>query len=128
LPAPSLDLADAVKALSIGWALFILALCSIPGPSLPESTLFSFDKVGHLGMFFLGALLWLQTWPERPKRVVLAGLAFSVGTELYQGLMPFLGRSADPFDVVADVLGLLLGFALWQWGRRQFAPRAEQHV
>jgi hypothetical protein len=117
-----------VKALSIGWALLILALCSIPGPSIPDVTVFSLDKVGHFGMFFVGALLWLRTWPERPERVVIAGLAFSVGTELYQGLVPFLGRSADPFDVVADALGLLLGAALWQWGRRRAAPRAERPV
>lgn len=113
-----------MKALSIAWALVILALCSIPGPSLPDAAVLSFDKVGHLGMFFIGSLLWLRAWPERPLRVVAAGLAFSVGTELYQGVMPFLGRSADPFDVVADVLGLLLGLALWLWWQRRPAAFA----
>ncbi len=109
-----------MKALSIGWALFILALCSIPGTSLPEPALLTFDKVGHFGMFFVGALLWLRAWPERLGRVFAAGIALSVGTELYQGLVPFLGRSADPFDVLADVLGVAagLGLALWLRQRR----------
>lgn len=113
-----------MKALSIGWALVILALCSVPGSSVPDVALLSFDKVGHFGMFFIASWLWLRAWPEHPKRVVAVGLAFSVGTELFQGLMPFLGRSADPFDVVADVLGLLLGLALWRWWHRRPAAVA----
>lgn len=108
-----------MKALSIGWALLILALCSIPGTSIPDYTLFSFDKLGHFGMFFIGALLWLRAWPERPGWVFAAGLAFSVGTELYQGLVPFLGRNADPFDVLADVVGLVAGLSLALWLRRK---------
>lgn len=109
-----------MKALSIGWALFILALCSIPGTSVPDLTLFSFDKLGHFGMFFIGAVLWLRAWPEQLGRVFAFGLAFSVGTELFQGLAPFLGRSADPFDVIADVIGLVAGLGLALWlGRRQ---------
>lgn len=108
-----------MKALSIGWALLIFALCSIPGHSVPDLTLFTFDKLGHFGMFFIGALLWLRTWPERLGTVFAAGLAFSVGTELYQGLVPLLGRSADPFDVLADVLGLVVGLGLALWLRRE---------
>ena len=108
-----------MKALSIGWALLILALCSIPGASVPDLTLFTFDKLGHFGMFFIGALLWLRAWPERPGWVFAAGIAFSVGTELYQGLVPFLGRSADPFDVLADVLGLTAGLGVALWLRRR---------
>lgn len=112
-----------MKTISFGWALLILALCSIPGSSVPDAVLFSFDKVGHFGMFFIGALLWMRTWPDRAARVFAAGLAFSVGTELYQGLLPLLGRSADPFDVLADALGLAVGLGLALWlQRRQRVP------
>lgn len=114
-----------MKVLSIGWALLILTLCSIPGHSVPDLTLFSFDKLGHFGMFFIGALLWIRTWPDRAARVFFAGVAFSVGTELWQGLVPFLGRSADPFDVLADVLGLAAGIGLAHWlQQRQRVPVA----
>ena len=114
-----------MKGLSIAWALFILALCSIPGDSIPNYTLFSHDKVGHFGVFFIGALLWFATWPDRLRRIFAYGVAFSVGTELYQGLMPFLGRSADPFDVIADVMGLTVGLGVALWiQRKQRAPVA----
>ncbi len=114
-----------MKTLSLGWALLILALCSVPGPALEESNLLGFDKVGHFGMFFIGALLWLRTWPGRWGRVLAAGVAFSVGIEVYQGLTPFLGRSADPFDVVADLAGLLVGYGLMRWlGRHRRVPAA----
>lgn len=114
-----------MKVLSIGWALFILALCSIPGHSVPQSALFTFDKLGHFGMFFIGALLWLRAWPDRAMRVFVAGLALSVGTELWQGLIPLIGRSADPLDVLADVVGLAVGLALAYWlQRKQRVPVA----
>lgn len=93
----------------------ILALCSVPGPSLPDAEILSFDKVGHFGMFFIGVLLWLWTWPHHTGWVLAAGIAFSAGTEVYQGLVPFLGRSPDVFDVVADVAGLLAGFGGMVW-------------
>ena len=108
-----------MKLLSIGWALVIIALCSIPGPSLPDSELLSFDKVGHFGMFFIGALLWLWTWPYDTGRVLLVGLALSVGTEVYQGLAPFLGRSPDVLDVVADLAGLVAGTGVLLWIQRR---------
>ena len=101
-----------MKALSIGWALLILVLCSLPGQSVPDLNLFGLDKLGHFGMFFLGALVWSRTWPDRLVQILIVGLAFSVGTEVYQGLAPFLSRVADPLDVVADAVGLLAGLAV----------------
>ena len=53
-----------------------------------------------------------QLWPGRPWAVFAFGVAFSVGTEVYQGLAPFLGRSPDPFDVLADLIGLVTGMAV----------------
>lgn len=108
-----------MKALSIAWTLIIIALCSIPGASLPDSSLLTFDKVGHFGMFFVGVLLWLWTWPHHTGRVLAAGVALSVGTEVFQNLVPFLGRSPDVLDVVADLLGLLAGFGVLLWIQRQ---------
>ncbi len=108
-----------MKALSIGWALVILVLCLIPGETLPDSTLLSFDKVGHFGMFFIGALLWLWTWPHHTGRVLAAGIALSMGTEISQGLIAFVGRSPEVLDVVADIVGLLAGFGVLLWIQRR---------
>ena len=108
--------------LSLDWALVILALCFTPSPALPDSDILGFDKVGHVGMFFVGALLWIRTWPSRGALVLAAGIALSVGTEAIQGLASSLGRSADPFDVVADLVGLFVGYGLVRWLRRDRQP------
>lgn len=107
------------KLLALLWAVLILALCSIPGPELPDVDVLGIDKVGHFGMFFVGAFVWMRAWPRSTARVLGAGLAFSILTEIYQGVMPFLGRSADPFDIVADALGLAVGLLLWRWLRHR---------
>ena len=99
------------------WALLILALCSIPGSELPDLDIVGIDKVGHFAVFFVGAFLWMQAWPRSTARVLAAGIVFAVLTEIYQGLMPLLSRSPDPFDVVADALGLAAGLLVWRWYR-----------
>lgn len=113
-----------MKAIAIGWAFVILALCSIPGPAVPDINVFGIDKVGHFGVFFIGAFLWMEAWPRSTARVLAAGLVFSVATEVYQGLFPLLSRSPDPYDVVADALGLVVGLGLWWWWRHRTAQMA----
>ncbi|MFA4840880.1 MAG: VanZ family protein [Agrococcus sp.] len=68
------------------------------------------DKVVHAGVFFAPALLGLLAG-LRP--VVLAPLliAHAVASELVQHfLLP--GRAGDPWDAVADIVGVALGLAL----------------
>lgn len=105
--------------LTLGWALFIVAVCSIPGSEMPDFALFSYDKLGHFGVFaILGGLAYLG-WPERIGWVLTAGVAFSWLTELYQGLMP-IGRFADPYDALADMAGFFVGWLALRWyGRRK---------
>lgn len=107
------------KVLAILWALLIVVALSIPGSELPDLNILEIDKVGHFVVFFIGALLWMQAWPRSTARVLAAGLVFAVLSEIYQGLMPFLGRSPDPFDVAADALGLIAGLMLWRWLRHR---------
>ena len=44
-------------------------------------------------------------------------VAFSVLTEIYQGILPF-GRQADMLDAAADAMGALVGFVVWLIARR----------
>ena len=111
--------------LAVAWTLLILALCSIPGGSLPTAPGLSLDKVGHAGMFAVFAWLWLHATPPGKAGWVLAGgAAFAVATEVYQGLLPF-DRTPDPFDALADLAGLFLGllaYRLWRrWRMKQAA-------
>lgn len=105
---------------AVAWTLLILAACSLPGRSLPSTTLIAFDKAAHALMFAGFGLLWMHTLSHplwaRARWVLLAGLLYAIGTEGYQGLLPF-ERTPDSLDVLANMAGLLLavgGYVLWR--------------
>lgn len=102
--------------LALVWSLAILAACSIPGDAFGdyESLLFSFDKLGHLLMFAVFGVLWARAAPGRLGAVLLGGVAFAFASEGWQTLLPF-ERAGDLLDVLADVVGLLLGLAVATW-------------
>jgi len=100
------------------WSAVIFALSSIPGdafPRLPRS--WNADKFVHIGIYaVLGALCWFGargTLPPgrgRAAQVTVAGLIaalYGVTDEAHQVFTPL--RSPDPYDVVADAIGGMLG-------------------
>lgn len=78
------------------------------------------DKVVHAVLF--GLLASTTRWRFGPVTAgVVALLAYAVVSEVVQGLL-LSTRSGDPYDVVADVLGALLGWLLTarlRWAGRQ---------
>ena len=106
---------------AVGWTLLILALCSIPGVDIPFQGP-SFDKVFHVLVFAVFGYLWLRatTHPRRYLWVFLAGVAYAVGTEYYQGLLPW-ERTPDVYDALADILGTAVGMAVYAYRNRQGA-------
>lgn len=92
-----------------------------PGSGLPP-VFSAYDKATHATAFFVFALLWSLALPGTVRshltRVLVLSVAFAVGTEVLQAMLP-IGRFGDPFDAVADLVGAALGagVALW-WGRR----------
>jgi glycopeptide antibiotics resistance protein len=54
---------------------------------------------------------------DRWWRIALVALVYSVAIELIQRLVP--ARSADIDDVIVNVAGALVGFALWRTVRRR---------
>lgn len=109
--------------LAVAWTLAILAACSIPGRSIPDVALFSFDKLAHFVLFAGFGWLWMAALPGSLRRrtagVALAGIAFGILTEFYQGLLPF-EREPDPYDALADAAGVLCAVLLFAWrGRRR---------
>ena len=107
-----------VKALlqAVAWTLFVIILLSIPGKYVPSSRLWSYDKVGHVMLFFGLAFLWMRAFSAHNLRVILlilvCGLAFAPLTEVYQGLLSS-GRQADLYDSLADAAGFALGTLAW---------------
>ena len=59
--------------------------------------------------------------PPRPWTravgVFAAGVVFAVGSEFYQKILPFK-RTADPYDAIADIVGLILGLSAYLFYRR----------
>jgi VanZ family protein len=123
LQAMELSVLQARLALLItSVAIFGLALL----PAHSESpTLFGADKIKHMGAFVMLALLARASWPLWPLwRLALGLAAFGAAIELAQGLSG-LGRTASFADLVADLIGIGLGFALL-WGVRKL--RAKKHA
>jgi len=92
-----------------------------PGSNLPKfpdwDLLFTPDKVAHFGAYGLFAVLLSVNFVERRGvwgiglAVILAAL-FGVLMEILQGISG-TGRNFDPVDMVANLLGALLGGALF---------------
>jgi VanZ family protein len=71
-----------------------------------------FDKVEHAAAYVFLAV-WFTGLVARPGywRVAVALVAFGLTIEFLQAAMPF-GRQGDPWDVLANVAGIGIGFAL----------------
>src|SRR5690606_32119268 len=96
--------------LSVGWALFILVLCSMPGrfiPSMHWLDLIAFDKVVHASVFFiLTVLLILSAFRcglvfRSTIALVFLAVCYGVVLEVMQATL-FSGRSLEVLDVVAN--------------------------
>jgi len=101
----------------VGYALFLLVVSVLPGNNLPTVpdwfALFGPDKVAHFGAYGVFALLLSVTLSERrtkwpiAKSVLLAAL-YGALMEILQGISG-TGRQFDPVDMVANLLGAILG-------------------
>ncbi|MBC6996445.1 VanZ family protein [Neolewinella lacunae] len=99
------------------YACFVLVISLLPGAALPVvpdwNLLFSPDKIAHFGVYAIFALLLSAIFTERRK---LWGLIAAIGLAgTFGGLMEVLqgtvtaGRSFDPVDMVANLLGAAFG-------------------
>ena len=105
------------RLLAVLWTLAIFIGCSLPGVEFPEAPVVQTDKLLHFGAFFGFGWLWMLALRHRPARhwwVLAGGILFGVFTEVYQGIMP-LGRLFDPFDALADAVGVLAAVLVLLW-------------
>lgn len=94
----------------LGWAgiglLLWLSLAPLPAAPIRVP---SGDKIGHLLAYTLIAWWFVQLWP-RPRVLALLLVALGMAIEGLQSLTDH--RHADPLDVLANALGVLLGLLL----------------
>ena len=94
--------------------LLVLYLPQVPDPGGPQVP--GLDKVAHVAVFAL--VVAAALWAGLPARwVVPVALVHAVVSEVVQHLW-LAERSGDGWDVVADVVGVLLGWAVMTWLRR----------
>jgi VanZ family protein len=91
------------------WAAAIVWLSLTPSP--PEVDFQHGDKLGHFGAYGLLMFWFAQLYHERSTRIAygLGFIAMGVGLEFAQGRLAY--RSYDMFDMYANALGVLLGWA-----------------
>ncbi len=104
--------------LGLYWLLLFI-LTSIPGSSMPKIIGVS-DKVEHLGAYFILSLLITFTFHLQTKIKILSRKSFVFSfiivsfygffDEVHQIFIP--GRMFDWWDLVADMLGALLGILI----------------
>lgn len=98
------------------WTTATLIGLGWPASDLPSVNIDDFDKIAHFVLFFVFGFLWMFALPLHPEKktwlVLIVGIVFAVGTELYQGLLP-TDRTPDLWDVVADVFGLCMGIMFY---------------
>ena len=92
-----------------GWVAAIVWLSLTPRPpviDIPQS-----DKIGHFVAYGLLMFWFSQLYLQRRTRIAYAAgfIAMGVGLEIAQGALGF--RTYDVFDMYANTLGVLLGWA-----------------
>ena len=110
------------RLLAALWTAGIVLAMSIPTGSFtgvqPDLRA---DKIVHAVLFAGFGILWLRAlcppdkdglsarFRRRGGLLFVAGVLFAAGTERYQYLIP-VQRMPDPYDVTADLVGLVLAF------------------
>lgn len=108
-----------------GWAFIALAVCGslLPAQNLPE--VHASDKVQHMAAYALLSLWFAGIYPRSRYGAIAIGLfVLGVAIEWAQGAM-HLGRQTDPFDVLANVTGIVAGLIAARLGLGGWAQRVE---
>ncbi|HEY5971577.1 MAG TPA: VanZ family protein [Pseudoxanthomonas sp.] len=103
----------------------VIALSLLPAPSLSTLPTGS-DKIEHFLAYFLLAAGVVQLFAARSAMLFActALVVLGVGLEFAQGMLTST-RSQDPFDALANALGVLSGFATTLTSWRDLLLRLE---
>lgn len=112
------------KFVAVLWTSLIFLGCFLPSKKIPHVSVPLADKWVHFVLFGGFTFLWLLTARTINYKTItvifLSGILLGVVVELLQGILVFLGRSAEAYDVLADSLGALLGVIVFLLAMRVF--------
>ena len=113
------------------WFVLCCVLFTLPGSAFPKEDwldLIWFDKWVHIGLISILVLLpcFGRRFSTRQSLTLTYILLFVLLGSLYGVVMEYVqlyfvaNRSFDGGDIVADIIGALLGgaFAYWRWGKK----------
>ncbi|KKZ62488.1 hypothetical protein EMCG_03101 [[Emmonsia] crescens] len=85
------------------------------------------DKLLHLVTFFLLSLTFYWVLDTTRRRmlhltILICTMGLGIGSELLQALLPN-GRSFDPFDVLANIVGSLSAVGMCTWYHKRMLER-----
>lgn len=114
-PGPGVfRLATLILSVVLAWLAF--------KPSTGVDVGLPWDKANHCSSFAVLTVVAGCGWARLTvMRMAAVMLAAGIGIELVQGL-PAIGRDADVWDVVADMVGFGVGWAVLRLGRRRMWP------
>ena len=108
-------------ALGWGWVAAIVWLSLMQSP--PTIDIAQGDKLGHFLAYGILMFWFCQLYPERRTRLgyALGFAALGVGLEFAQRALGY--RSYEAFDMLANALGVVLGWCAALIGGGRFAAR-----
>ena len=99
-----------INFLTISFVFLMIIGSSLKGTSIPKSYIFTLDKLIHIVEYFtFGVLLYFSIVGITKYSIILSltlGIFYSFIDELYQSTV--YARDASGFDVIADMIGLIL--------------------
>lgn len=104
---------------AIIWTALVLYLSLISARSAAKFNVWDFvgvDKLGHLVFYTIFAFLWcmgLTRGITDKKNILFFSISFGVLMEICQ-LYLFNGRSFELYDIVANVIGSIIGVILFK--------------
>ena len=109
-----------VFILAIGWTVVIAVLCLLKFSKLPSFGVSGVDKYVHFTFHFVFTLLWgFYYWLKQNElklqnlvQIVIISLSYGILIEILQETFTTT-RHADIFDVLANLTGATVAFALF---------------
>ncbi len=102
--------------ITVFFQIGVTVLMLLPSSGFPNIQISNFDKLAHVGIYFLSFLLWVFSFFNKAGSlknlvflVLVLLLIYGMVIEVVQGqVIP--DRTSDIWDVVANIVGLGIGW------------------